>query len=149
MTISLTVTKMITTKPDPRPGEPDRTDPKARRQPKPLPGITDPYVVLGLERGASQVEIRQTYFALVRQYPPEQDPQTFKIIRAAYEKLRTPEARAETDLFLLQAPPAWQASKSSPTFDLTFHPEDALTALHRWGDLSQRDFTADFREVMV
>jgi curved DNA-binding protein CbpA len=132
-----------------KPEEPERASPKSRRRPKLLPGITDPYVVLGLERDASQAEIRRTYFDLVRQYPPEQEPQTFKIIRAAYEKLRTPEVRAETDLFLLQAPPARPAPPAPPAFDLAFHPEDALSAVRHWGDLSRTDFSDDFREVEV
>lgn len=138
-----------TIEPDARPDGPERAGPKARRQPKLLPGITDPYVVLGLERGASQAEIRRSYFDLVRQYPPEQEPQTFQILRAAYEKLRTPEVRAETDLFLLQAPSDWQVPASKPDFDLSFHPEDALTALRHWGDLGRSDFSDEFREVMV
>lgn len=136
-------------KPDAHPDGPERAGPKARRQPRLLPGITDPYVVLGLERGASQAEIRRAYFDLVRQYPPEQEPQTFQIIRAAYEKLRTPEVRAETDLYLLQAPPAWQPPASTPDFDLAFHPEDALAALRYWGDLGRSDFSDEFREVKV
>jgi len=61
----------------------------------------NPYKVLGLERTASEAEIKQAYFALIRQSPPERDPEGFKRIRAAYEKLRGAGERAETDLFLI------------------------------------------------
>lgn len=62
----------------------------------------NPYKTLGVERSASEAEIKQAYFALVRQHPPERDPEGFKRIRAAYEKLRAGGERAGTDLFLLE-----------------------------------------------
>jgi curved DNA-binding protein CbpA len=60
----------------------------------------DPYKTLGLEKGATETEIKQAYFAKVREHSPERDPESFKRIRAAYEKLRSSAERAETDLFL-------------------------------------------------
>ncbi|MFN0084062.1 MAG: J domain-containing protein [Blastocatellia bacterium] len=62
----------------------------------------DPYKILSLDRGASEAEVRQAYFALVREHSPETDPEGFKRIRAAYEKLRSGRDRAETDLFLVE-----------------------------------------------
>jgi len=64
--------------------------------------LENPYKTLGVERGASEAEIKQAYFALVRQHPPERDPEGFKRIRAAYEKLRAGGERAETDLLLIE-----------------------------------------------
>ncbi|MBI3950967.1 MAG: DnaJ domain-containing protein [Acidobacteria bacterium] len=61
----------------------------------------NPYKVLGIERGATEAEIKRAYFTLVREHPPERDPEGFKRIRAAYEKLRSERERAETDLFLI------------------------------------------------
>jgi curved DNA-binding protein CbpA len=61
----------------------------------------DPYKVLGLKRDATEAEIKRAYFTLVREHPPERDPEGFKRIRAAYEKLRFERERAETDLFLI------------------------------------------------
>jgi curved DNA-binding protein CbpA len=118
-----------------------------RRQPRLVPGTSDPYLVLGLEHDAPQLDIRRAYFELVRRYPPEKEPEVFKTIHAAYEQLRTAAAQAETDLFLLQAPPDASTLPSDPTFDLAFHPEDVLLALRGWGDLSREDFGDDFREV--
>jgi curved DNA-binding protein CbpA len=67
-----------------------------------LTALESPYKILGVERTASESEIKQAYFALVREHPPERDPEGFKRIRAAYEKLRTGGERAETDLFLIE-----------------------------------------------
>jgi curved DNA-binding protein CbpA len=61
----------------------------------------NPYKVLGVESNATEAEIKQAYFALVREHSPERDPEGFKRIRAAYEKLRAGGERAETDLFLI------------------------------------------------
>jgi curved DNA-binding protein CbpA len=62
----------------------------------------NPYKVLGVERTATEAEIKQAYFRLIREHPPERDPEGFKHIRAAYEKLRAGGERAETDLFLIE-----------------------------------------------
>lgn len=59
----------------------------------------NPYKVLGVERQATAAQIKQAYFGLVREHPPEQDPEGFKRIRAAYEKLRDTKDRAQTDIF--------------------------------------------------
>jgi curved DNA-binding protein CbpA len=62
----------------------------------------NPYKVLGVEMTATEAEIKQAYFRLIREHPPERDPEGFKHIRAAYEKLRAGSERAETDLFLIE-----------------------------------------------
>ncbi|PYV82337.1 MAG: hypothetical protein DMG05_28325 [Acidobacteria bacterium] len=64
-----------------------------------------PYQLLGITREASEAEIKRAYFSLVREHPPERDPEGFKRVRAAYEKLRTVNQRAETDLFLVEDQP--------------------------------------------
>lgn len=110
---------------------------------------SDPYAVLGLRRGASLRQVKRAYFALVRQYPPEEQPQTFKLIRAAYEKLRTAETQAETDLFLFQPPPPWQPRKRQGKLDLTFDPADVYRYLQTTGDLGLADFEADFRPIRL
>jgi curved DNA-binding protein CbpA len=116
-----------------------------------LPNLTssDPYAVLGLMRGASPREIKRAYFELVRQYPPEQQPDTFKIIRAAYEKLRTAEVKAETDLFLFQPPPQWEPRKRRKKLDLEVHAEDVWLLLQQYGDLGRTDFQADYTPVKL
>ena len=63
--------------------------------------VDDPYKTLGVERSADEAGIKQAYFALVREHSPERDPEGFKRIRAAYEKLRAVRDRASTDLLLM------------------------------------------------
>ena len=51
------------------------------------------YRILGLEQGAQLAEIKRAYFKLVRQFPPEKDPEHFQQIRKAYEQLTRNEGR--------------------------------------------------------
>ena len=124
--------------------------PTSRRSAR-TPNLTssDPYTVLGLVRGASPREIKRGYFDLVRQYAPEEHPDTFKLIRAAYEKLRAPDVKAETDLFLFQPPPPWEPRKRRRKLDLAIHLEDIWTLLQEHGDLGCTDFTADHRPIRL
>jgi curved DNA-binding protein CbpA len=108
---------------------------------------SDPYRVLGLPRTATQVEIKQAYFALIREHPPETDAENFKLIRAAYEKIKSAQRRVETDIFLPQAPPLWQPPETTLPLDTTFYPSDVLLLLRRWGELGRTDFQKDFREI--
>jgi len=111
----------------------------------------DPYVVLGLARGASADEIRQAYFRLVREHSPEAHPEEFKRIRAAYEALRSPTRRAEVELFSFDG--------SVATFDLDLlaepgaggAPADLAAALLAvelsLSDLARTDFAEDQTEL--
>lgn len=118
---------------------------------KPQPDFTatDPYGILGLSPAADQSDIKRTYFALIRQYPPETEAEKFKIIRGAYEKLKDTKRRAETDIFRPQPPPPWQPSTNRPPLHTAFQPADALTVLRSWGDLGQSDFQDDFRDISL
>jgi len=112
-------------------------------------GIGNPYKVLGLQRGASHEEIRRAYFRQVREHPPETDPEGFKALRAAYEQLRSAEQRAETDLYLLQAPPPWEPPKRrrQASFDLSLHRQEVLAAAKARTDLARDDFRDDYQAV--
>ena len=61
--------------------------------------MTDPYQVLGLAPDADDETIRRRYLELVKQYPPEQQPQKFAAVRAAYESLRDLDTRLRHRLF--------------------------------------------------
>lgn len=61
----------------------------------------NPYKTLGINQTATEAEIKHAYFNRVREHAPERDPEGFKRIRAAYEKLSAASARAATDLFLI------------------------------------------------
>ncbi|MGN6545708.1 MAG: J domain-containing protein [Aureliella sp.] len=79
----------------------------------------DPLEVLGLPRQASEAEIRARYLELVKQYPPDREPDKFREIRAAYEATKDPLIVAER---LMEPPddevPAWtdviEAQKRNP-----------------------------------
>ncbi len=107
----------------------------------------DPYAVLGLQRGAEPRQIKHAYFRLVREHPPEEDAATFKLIRAAYEKLRSADVKAATDLFLFQPPPPWSARKRRRKLDLDFHAAHIWALLEAHGDLGRREFPEDFVQV--
>jgi curved DNA-binding protein CbpA len=111
--------------------------------------ISDPYKVLRLKRGASHEEIRRAYFRQVREHPPETDPDGFKTIRVAYEQLRSAEQRAETDLYLLQAPPPWQQpGRRLPIhLDLSLDRRAILAAAKALTDLACDDFRDDYQAV--
>lgn len=59
----------------------------------------NPFAVLGVEPEASCEEIRLKYLELVKKFPPDREPEKFKIIRSAYEKLKDLPQRLETILF--------------------------------------------------
>jgi curved DNA-binding protein CbpA len=63
----------------------------------------DPYVVLGIGADADEGQIRQRYLQLVREHPPERDPQGFASVRAAYDQVRDPVVSLKRRLFDLTA----------------------------------------------
>ena len=109
----------------------------------------DPYAVLGLVRTASAAEIKQAYFALVRAYPPEREPEMFKQVRAAYERLRDPEQRIETDMLLLEQWPASSRTRRASKLDLTLHRADVIAAARSLTDLGRSDWRGVFEPVKL
>lgn len=109
-----------------------------------LPPSSDPYAVLGLERSADEAAIKRAYFRLVREYPPEREPAKFQEIRAAYDRVKTAEARSQTDLFLLQ-PPGELPRRRKPAYDLKVHAEDII-ALARELRTAGLSFQEDYHE---
>lgn len=61
--------------------------------------MSNPYQILGLPPEADDDQIRRRYLELVRQYSPEQQPEKFAAIRAAYESLRDLDTRLRHRLF--------------------------------------------------
>ncbi|MGH9846124.1 MAG: J domain-containing protein [Blastocatellia bacterium] len=94
----------------------------------------NPYKTLGIERDATEAEIKQAYFGLVREYSPERDPEGFKRIRAAYEKLRSIGKRVETDLFLID--------ENETAFDLSMSQKHASEPPQLTPDLIKQDLIA-------
>ncbi|WDQ15112.1 J domain-containing protein [Rhodopirellula sp. P2] len=54
------------------------------------PSNQDPFEVLGLDTKATTAEIRVRYLELVRQHPPEHDPDRFAEIHDAYTAVGDP-----------------------------------------------------------
>jgi curved DNA-binding protein CbpA len=59
----------------------------------------DPWEVLGLSADCDDETIRRRYLELVRQFPPEQHPERFAVIRQAYDNLRDLDTRLRYRLF--------------------------------------------------
>jgi len=70
-----------------------------------MPGSHDPYDVLGVDRNASQDEVRKAYLKLAHKYHPDKtggdkaSEDKLKEINAAYDILKNPEKRAKFDRF--------------------------------------------------
>jgi curved DNA-binding protein CbpA len=61
--------------------------------------MNDPYEILGLPPGAGETVVRERYLELVRAFPPDQAPERFAAIHAAYSALRDPVKRLERQIF--------------------------------------------------
>jgi curved DNA-binding protein CbpA len=80
----------------------------------------DHFQVLGVSRDASEAEVRARYLELVKQYPPDREPEKFREIRAAYEATKDPLSIAERliEVPSNEVPPKWsdvlEAQKRNP-----------------------------------
>ncbi|MFV1967655.1 MAG: J domain-containing protein [Pirellulaceae bacterium] len=61
--------------------------------------MKNPSEVLGVAANADDRTVRRRYLELVRQHPPDQSPERFAEIRAAYDQLRDPVSRLEREIF--------------------------------------------------
>jgi curved DNA-binding protein CbpA len=61
--------------------------------------MTDPYTVLGVSPESDDDTIRKRYLELVREFSPEQHPQRFAAVRAAYEAVKDVNSRVRHRLF--------------------------------------------------
>lgn len=61
----------------------------------------DPFTILGVLADADESEVRARYLELVKQFPPERDPEKFHQIRAAFDAVKDPLSIAKR----LLAPP--------------------------------------------
>ena len=107
----------------------------------------DPYAVLGVDRTSDEAAIKRAYFRLVREYPPEREPERFQQIRAAYDQVRTAEARSQTELFLLQPPPSLPRRRKL-SYDLDVHSEDIIALALELG-LAGLSLHEDFHEPQL
>ena len=61
--------------------------------------MADPFSVLGVPPDDDDEAIRRRYLELTREFPPEQHPDRFAKIRAAYEKVKDLDGRVRYRLF--------------------------------------------------
>ena len=57
------------------------------------------YETLGIEKAATEQEIKKAYNKLLRKYSPEKEPEKYKEIREAYDTLRDTERRKNYDAY--------------------------------------------------
>jgi len=62
-----------------------------------MPSTITHYDVLGISEDASQSDIKAAFGRQVREHPPEQDPEGYKLVREAYDVLSNPVSRREYD----------------------------------------------------
>jgi curved DNA-binding protein CbpA len=60
--------------------------------------MRDPFTILGVGVDATDAEIRSRYLTLVREFPPDLEPDRFQAYRAAYEALADERKRLEARL---------------------------------------------------
>lgn len=61
--------------------------------------MADPYTTLGVGPDPTDDAVRAAYLQKVREFPPEQHPDRAAAVRAAYEQVKTLDARARHRLF--------------------------------------------------
>ncbi|MBF0176343.1 MAG: DnaJ domain-containing protein [Magnetococcales bacterium] len=93
--------------------------------------MTHPFAILGVGPDANDEEIRQAYLRLVREFPPERDPQRFQVVREAYDAVENQRKRLAYRLF------------ATPEVDLT-----PLLLACLQGGKSQRPGTNDWLELL-
>lgn len=60
-----------------------------------------PFKRLGVAQNATDDEIRLAYLQKIKEFSPEQDPETFRLIHQAFEAIKTEQKRQEYALFSL------------------------------------------------
>jgi hypothetical protein len=73
----------------------------------------DPFKVLGVSPEAGEAEVRARYLELVKQYPPDREPEKFREIRAAFEAAKDPLSIAKR----LLAPPGVEVPQWSDVLE--------------------------------
>jgi len=111
----------------------------------------NPYEILGIDKNASNADIKKAYFQNVRKFSPEKHGDKFKEVREAYEKLKDDKKRAETDTFMLNVPYE-EFVIEHPDKEWEYKPKIKLDSVYRYinkqfSDLERTDFKDDFNDM--
>lgn len=91
----------------------------------------DPFETLGLPSNADEQQIRARYLELVKQFPPEREPEKFRQIQAAFAAARDPLTLADSLLEIPdnEDPPSWQDALDAQARKAPPIPVDFLLSL--------------------
>ena len=113
--------------------------------------MLNPYQILEIPRNVTPGEIKNAYFKLIKKFPPEREPEKFKMIRLAYESLKTSAKKAETDVFIFKdAEQTFEIpDEMKQYYDADIKAEDILEILKElYTDLHRIDFEDDYTVVL-
>ncbi|NUM35091.1 MAG: DnaJ domain-containing protein [Candidatus Brocadiae bacterium] len=107
----------------------------------------NPFDVLGLKEDASQGDVKQAYFQLVKQFSPEKHGEKFKEIREAYDVLKDADKRLAAEVLEFTKPPEIQNQELD-----RLQVEITTEVFYLWWkkqetDLEKTNFTGDFQDV--
>jgi len=110
----------------------------------------NPYDILELSETAHTDEIHSAYLRAVRAHPPESDPEGFKKIRNAYDRICNREARKKFGFESFK-----NESGIPPSSGLHVAPSEKIDPFFRRiaehlvsnSDIFRADFTCDFKQV--
>ena len=86
--------------------------------------MNDPFAILGVDEDADDATIRKAYLQQVRAYPPEQNPNRFQEIRAAYEAIADERDRIGIRLFHTYKPDFSFLMTSMPQSGKPIYPDE-------------------------
>jgi curved DNA-binding protein CbpA len=73
----------------------------------------------------------------------------FKRIRAAYERIRDPERRSESDMLLLNAWPEPSRKRRAPQFNPKLQRADVIDAARALTDLERTDWREQYGKIKL
>lgn len=115
--------------------------------------MQNPYEILGVDEGASTVDVKKAYFNLIKQFTPEKHGEEFKEIRGAYDRLKDSTKRLETDMFIF-SDPYKEFVIEEPTAKREYSAKIDInhlikTVVEAFSDLGVTDFNDDFSKTVI
>jgi len=89
------------------------------------------YAILGLQKGASEQEIKKAFVNLVKKYDPEVHTERYMTIQDAYNKLKDPKKRAQVDVLTFNVISGQYLFNDNEKNDNAGDAEDKIQALRQ------------------